>query len=157
MAASPGTLYVPINDMNNTRNGDYLDPELARPGVHAMDPATGKLLWSNVRNNVCREEHEFCDPGVSAPVTALPGAVVAGHLDGFIQVYDEKTGEVIWSYDSRPPFQGVNGLTGHGGSVSGAGAAIADGHIVINVGYGLYNHQAGNLLLVIAPGKVTTR
>ena len=73
--------------MNNTRNGDYLDPEQARPGIHSIDANTGELLWSNVQSNVCFDADEFCDPGISSPVTSIPGAVFAGHLDGFVRAY----------------------------------------------------------------------
>jgi len=37
--------------------------------------------------------------------------------------------------------------------MSGSGPAIADGHMVVNSGYGLYNHEAGNALLVFAPAN----
>jgi polyvinyl alcohol dehydrogenase (cytochrome) len=32
--------------------------------------------------------------------------------------------------------------------MSGAGPAVAEGHLIINSGYGLYSHSPGNLLLV---------
>ena len=150
MSAADTQLYVPINDMNNTRNGDYLDPEQARPGIHSIDANTGKLLWSNVQSNVCYDEDEFCDPGISSPVTSIPGAVFAGHLDGFVRAYASGNGELLWEFDTRPERVGVNGVTGYGGSMSGAGPAIVDGHVVINSGYGLYNHEPGNLLMVFA-------
>ncbi|MFT7219727.1 MAG: polyvinyl alcohol dehydrogenase (cytochrome) [Candidatus Azotimanducaceae bacterium] len=150
LAASGSQVYVPINDMNNTRNGDQLDPEKARPGMHSVDGASGKKLWSHVQQNVCDPADEFCDPGISAPATAIPGAVFAGHLDGFIRAYEQKTGDLLWEYDTRPEIVGVNGVTGHGGGISGAGAAVVSGHVVINSGYGLYNHEAGNLLMVFA-------
>jgi polyvinyl alcohol dehydrogenase (cytochrome) len=150
MSAADTQLYVPINDMNNTRNGDYLDPEQARPGIHSIDANTGKLLWSNVQSNVCFDTDEFCDPGISSPVTSIPGAVFAGHLDGFVRAYASENGELLWEFDTRPERVGVNGVTGYGGSMSGAGPAIVDGHVVINSGYGLYNHEPGNLLMVFA-------
>ena len=153
MSAADTLLYVPINDMNNTRNGDYLDPEEARPGMHSIDASTGKLLWSNVQSNVCFEEDEFCDPGISSAVTSIPGAVFAGHLDGFVRAYASENGKLLWEFDTRPERIGVNGITGHGGSMSGAGPAIVDGHVVINSGYGLYNHEPGNLLMVFAVPK----
>ena len=102
MSAADTQLYVPINDMNNTRNGDYLDPEQARPGMHSIDASTGELLWSNVQSNVCFEEDEFCDPGISSPVTSIPGAVFAGHLDGFVRAYASENGELLWEFDTRP-------------------------------------------------------
>ena len=44
--------------------------------------------------------------------------------------------------------------------MSGSGPALGAGHMVINSGYGLYNHEAGNALLVFAPkasGSVSAR
>ena len=64
MAADGTTVYVPINDMNDTRNGEWLDPETARPGVSAVNAVTGEVLWSHVQENVCGEGRPFCDPGV---------------------------------------------------------------------------------------------
>jgi polyvinyl alcohol dehydrogenase (cytochrome) len=150
MAAEGTRVYVPINDMNDTGNGDVLDPKAARPGIHAVDARTGKVLWSHVQKNVCPPDLKFCDPGISSAVTATPGAVFAGHLDGWIRVYDGKSGKVLWQYDTKPKIRTVNGLMASGGSMSGAGPAVGDGHLVINSGYGLYSHSPGNLLLVFS-------
>lgn len=150
MAAEGTTIYVPINDMNNTRNGSVLDPTLARPGMHAVDARTGKKLWSQVQPNVCGKDRPFCDPGVSAAVTAVPGAVIAGHMDGWIRAYARDTGKRLWEFDTARKFATTNAMPGHGGSMSGPGAAVGDGYLVINSGYGLYQHEAGNLLLVFA-------
>ncbi len=153
MAAAGTTVFVPINDMNDTRNGEWLDPKTARPGISAVDAATGEILWSHVQDNVCGEGRPFCDPGISAAVTAIDGAVVAGHLDGVIRIYDAENGDIIWSYDTTEPVTGTNGVVAKGGGMSGSGPAIGDGHMVINSGYGLYNHEAGNALLVFAPAS----
>ncbi len=160
MAADGTTVYVPINDMNDTRNGEWLDPELARPGVSAVDAVTGEVLWSHVQENVCGEGRPFCDPGVSAAITATDSAVIAGHLDGIIRIYDRDSGEIIWSYNTTTPVTGTNGVIAQGGGMSGSGPALGAGHMVINSGYGLYNHEAGNALLVFAPkasGSVSAR
>ena len=153
MAAEGTTVYVPINDMNNTRNGDPLDPKQARPGMHAVDARTGRKLWSEVQDNVCGEERPFCDPGVSAAVTAVPGAVIAGHMDGWIRAYDRSSGKRLWEFNSARSIDTVNGMAGRGGSMSGPGAAVGGGYVVINSGYGLYQHEAGNVLLVFAPKR----
>ena len=150
MAAEGTTVYVPINDMNNTRNGDLLEPNAARPGMHAVDARTGRKLWSNVQSNVCGEGRPFCDPGVSAAVTAVPGAVIAGHMDGWIRAYSRNSGKRLWEFNTVRSFDTVNGMEGRGGSMSGPGAAVGDGYLVINSGYGLYSHEAGNVLLVFA-------
>ncbi len=151
MAAAGTTLYAPINDMNDTRNGDDLDPAAARPGVHAIDVVEGTVMWNHVQPDVCPENAEFCDPGVSAPITAGPGVVFAGHLDGHVRAYAEADGEVLWEYNTKREVETVNGVTGRGGSMSGAGPTLGDGHLVVNSGYGLYFHEPGNLLLVFAP------
>ena len=151
MAADGNTVYAPINDMNNTRNGQALDPALARPGISAIDAATGKILWSHVQPNICGDKRPFCDPGISAAVTAVPGAVIAGHLDGHIRAYAKADGRILWDIDTTTAVRGVNGETGKGGSMSGPGAAVGEGYIAINSGYGLYFHEPGNLLLVYGP------
>ena len=151
MALDGETLYVPINDMNDTRNGDWLDPEAARPGVHALNVSDGRVLWNQVAEDRCGDERPFCDPGVSAAVTAIPGVVFAGHLDGMIRAYAKASGEVLWEFDSARELVGVGGRTGRGGSMSGGGAAIGDGHLLVNSGYGLYFHEPGNVLLAFSP------
>ena len=84
-------------------------------------------------------------------MTATDGAVIAGHLDGIIRIYDSASGEIIWSYNTTTPVTGTNGVVAQGGGMSGSGPALGAGHMVINSGYGLYNHEAGNALLVFAP------
>ena len=150
MAASDTQVFVPINDMNNTRNGDYLDPAEAKPGLHSLRVNDGSVIWSHIQDNVCAANEEFCDPGISAPVTAAKGAVFAGHLDGFVRAYDDENGELLWSFDTKPERQAVNGIEGKGGGMSGAGPFVAERHVVVNSGYGLYYHDPGNLLLVFS-------
>ncbi|MEO0614737.1 MAG: PQQ-binding-like beta-propeller repeat protein [Pseudomonadota bacterium] len=153
LAAEGATVYVPINDMNDTRTGAKLSAEDARPGVHAIDAATGEVQWSHVQENVCPADLQFCDPGVSAPATAFPGAVVAGHLDGFLRIYARDDGAVLWEYDTKQPVTGINGIEARGGGMSGAGPLVVDGHLIANSGYGMYFHEAGNMLAVFAPAE----
>ena len=150
MAAEGTRVYAPINDMNDTQNGDFLDPLLARPGIAAVDANSGEVFWQHVQEDVCDPEIRFCDPGISAPVTAISGAVIAGHLDGFVRIYEGATGEVMWEFDTTQDLQTVNGVAARGASISGAGPAVGQGHIVINSGYGLYSHEPGNALLVFS-------
>ena len=154
MAAAGSMVYVPINDMNDTRNGDFLDPELARPGLHGVDVAEQAVLWNHVQPDLCGDARELCDPGISAPVSASEGVVFAGHLDGYLRAYDAFNGEVIWEYDTTTEHTGTNGISGRGGSMSGAGPTVAAGHLIVNSGYGLYFHEPGNVLFSrSAPGR----
>lgn len=146
MAAEGARLYVPIYDMANARDGSQ-PTEPPRPGLYAVDGATGKLIWSHPAEDVCNGR-EFCDPGITAAVTAMPGIVFAGHSNGWVRAYDGATGSIVWKYDTTEAVKAVNGVDAKGGSMSGPGPAIGDGHMVINSGYGLYFKMPGNALLV---------
>ena len=149
MTAQGSTVFVPIVDMEDTRDARVYDKSQYGAGLHAVNAKTGEILWRKVADNIC-EGREYCDPGISAAATSIDGAVFAGHLDGRFRAYDAATGEVIWSVDTTKPVKTITGEEAAGGSMSGPGAAIADGHVVLNSGYGLYYHMPGNVLLVFA-------
>jgi polyvinyl alcohol dehydrogenase (cytochrome) len=148
MALAGSTLFVPIADMADGHDGRSYDMA-PRPGLNALDARTGKTLWSTPAPQTCKGA-KFCDPGISAPLTAIPGIVFAGHMDGMLRAYDAATGKVVWEYDSNTSVPTVSGATAHGGSFGGAGAAVRDRYLVINSGYGLYFHMPGNVLLVFS-------
>ena len=90
-----------------------------------------------------------CDPGISAAVTAIPGVVFAGHMDGRLRAYDSGNGSVLWEYDTYRGFETISGEIARGGSFGGgSGPIIANGRVYANSGYGLYFHMPGNVLLV---------
>jgi polyvinyl alcohol dehydrogenase (cytochrome) len=151
MAAEDTRIYAPISDMANGRDGRPTT-EPPRPGLYALDASTGRLLWSAPAPNRCGST-EFCDPGISAAVTAIPGVVFAGHMDGMFRAYDGGSGKVIFEFDSKKPVKTVSGSTARGGSFGGPGAAVRAGHVVVNSGYGLYFHMPGNVLLAFAPNR----
>jgi polyvinyl alcohol dehydrogenase (cytochrome) len=146
MAYADNRLFVPISDMRDGHDGRTYS-SAPRPGLFALDPGTGAPLWSAEATDLCHGR-QFCDPGISAPLTAIPGVVFAGHMDGLLRAYDTTDGKVIWSFDSSAEVQTVSGAKAHGGSVGGAGFAIRDGYVVVDSGYGLYFHMPGNVLLV---------
>lgn len=152
MASDGRHLFVPINDMADTKDARVYDAAQRGAGLHAVDPATGSILWRTMADDKCAGA-EHCDPGISAAITAIPGVVFAGHLDGRFRAYDADSGKVIWEVDTTKPVAGVNGIEGHGGAMSGAGATVARGHVIVNSGYGLYYHMPGNLLMVFAPAQ----
>lgn len=143
MAAADGRLYVPISDMPDGR--DY--PHPARPGLHALDLATGEALWYAPATDVCNGRR-FCHPGISQAITAVGGLVFAGAMDGVLRVHDGASGELLWQFDSTGAFETVQGTRAQGGSFGGgAGPVVYDGAVYLSSGYGIYNHMPGNLLL----------
>jgi polyvinyl alcohol dehydrogenase (cytochrome) len=146
MAAHDGVLYVGIDDLAMQSDGrNTTDPGF--PGLAALDARTGKILWRTMVPNTCSNQNA-CDPGISAAVTAMPGVVFAGHLDGMLRAYDTKTGRILWQEDTTQPHHAVNDGTAKGGSISGPGVAIVDGKLITNSGYGFSYHMPGNALLV---------
>jgi polyvinyl alcohol dehydrogenase (cytochrome) len=148
MAADGARIYVPISDMRDGRDGRPVDGP-PRPGLYALDAADGRLLWSQPTPDRCGKL-AFCDPGISAAITATPEVVYAGHMDGYFRAYDANSGKVLFDFDSKRDIVGVNGVSGRGGSFGGAGPAVRNGWVVVNSGYGLYFHMPGNLLLAFA-------
>ena len=155
MAADGTRIYVPINDMfypeDLTRYNFEMDP---RPGIFALNAETGEEIWAQLADNVCpADQQEFCDPGISAAITAIPGAVIAGHMDGRLRIYADRDGRLLWEFNSLKEFETLSGETARGGSMSGGGPAVADGMLYMNSGYGIYQHMPGNVLMAFGlPG-----
>ena len=144
MTAIGSKVFVPVADFDD----DMMPRNEARPGLHALDAFSGKKLWHTRANNICAGRKD-CDPGISAAVTSIPGAVFAGHMDGRLRVYETDGGKVIWEHDSYRDYASLSGEPARGGSFGGgSGPMIVDGRVYANSGYGLYFHMPGNVLLV---------
>jgi len=121
--------------------------EPRQPSLTALDVATGKTLWKKIMQPICGDS-DSCDPGLSAAVSAIPGVVFAGGLDGFLRAFDTSNGDLVWQVDTTLDVEGVNGVKGNGGAIDADGAVIVDGSVYINSGYGLFGTKSGNVLLV---------
>jgi polyvinyl alcohol dehydrogenase (cytochrome) len=145
MAANDKVLFVPVSDMEDGRT--YPDP--SRPGMHALDLNTGRILWSTIHEDLCGGR-AFCHTGISQVPTVIGDLVVAGGMDGHVRAYRVDTGEIVWILDSTQPFDSVTGRRTHGGSFGGSAGPVAfNGMLLLSSGYGIYNHMPGNLLLML--------
>ncbi len=143
IAAEGGTVFVPVSDMAD--GNTY--PMAARPGVYALDVATGRTEWSAPSPDTCGDKR-FCQPGYGAAISVTSGMVLAGALDGHLRALDAKTGRVLWDTQTAVPVTAVNGATAHGGSMAGGAAPIAwHGMLLVNSGYGGLGKMPGNVLL----------
>jgi polyvinyl alcohol dehydrogenase (cytochrome) len=146
IAAEGGKLYVPIHDP--AFPGGQAEP--GRPGLNAIDIATGKVVWSAAAANACGAT-PLCQPGYSAAISVTPELVLAGSVDAHLRIFDAGTGAVLWDEDTNRPYPTVNGVAGHGGSMSGGTAPLAvDGTLIFNSGYAFLGKLPGNVLLVYA-------
>jgi polyvinyl alcohol dehydrogenase (cytochrome) len=176
IASDPGRLYVPVADtqllISETPN---VAPALVKPpgtppgkpGVYAIDPATGKVLWSAPAPKApCHYAGDRsgdyakggCIRAQSAPPSAIPGAVLEGGLDGWLRAYDAKTGKVIWVFSSTDQtYDTANAVKGQpGGGIDGVGGApvVGNGMIYLMSGFNGASRTGGNgvnVLLALSP------
>ncbi|MGY0610796.1 outer membrane protein assembly factor BamB family protein [Luteimonas sp. A501] len=145
MAANGGVLYVPIADTTVTGR----EEGEARPGLNAVDAATGRLLWHAAAPEACHpDDRPSCDPGYSAPVTSIPGAVFAPSFDGHLRAYAAEDGRLLWDEDTNAPVVTGSGAEAHGGSIESVGAVVVDGMVAVPSGYLFGTRMPGNVLLV---------
>ena len=147
MSVEGDTLFVPVSDFD----GGPRWPGEAKPGLYALDIRTGEVRWEQPSPDVCNGR-QFCNPGISAAIAAIPGVVFAGGMDGRMRAHDSATGAVIWEFDSARDFDALGGVRARGGSFGGGAAPVfKDGMMYLMSGYGIYNHMPGNVLLAFAP------
>lgn len=88
-----------------------------------------------------------CSPAQPGAISAIPGAVFSGSLDGHIRAYSTITGKIVWDFDTAQSYVAVNGITGHGGSPNAAAPVIADRFLYTLSGYDQFGAVARNVLL----------
>jgi polyvinyl alcohol dehydrogenase (cytochrome) len=144
LAATGGTLFVPMFDMPDGKASEYPHS----PGIHAIDIATGKFVWRSVLDNRCKGIRG-CAPGYAGSASVTPDLLMIGGDDGHMRIYDTANGDVLWDLDTKREFETVNGVPGRGGAISGGAAPIAhDGQLIFVSGYGFASRLGGNVLLV---------
>ncbi|MDB5454239.1 MAG: pvadh, partial [Caulobacteraceae bacterium] len=162
MAADNERLYVTISDIvmlfEEVNPGVGIGPSTgaAKPGLYALDPATGKVIWSTpspkapctLLGDRSREYGKgACMRAQSAAPSVMPGVVFSGTTDGWFRAYDAKTGKILWadSTTSRT-YDTVNGVKGQpGGGIDGMGGpTIAGGMVYTMSGFNGASQTGGN-------------
>lgn len=156
-AADRDTVYVALSDFGlqisdpsrvQANEGFGPDPN-AGGGLFALKLTTGEKIWDTPSpGKGCKTKG--CSPSQSAAVTAISGAVFSGALDGHLRAYSTKDGTVLWDYDTVRDYETVNMVKAKGGSIDGAGPAVAGGMLFVNSGYGYFNAIPGNVLLAFS-------
>jgi polyvinyl alcohol dehydrogenase (cytochrome) len=139
-------VYVPISD-SGLLFGEMRGVQLghgqreAKPGLYAIDPATGKILWATPAPRApCTYAADqkagrpsLCARAMSAAPAIMPGVVFQGALDGWFRAFDAKTGQIIWEHSTTAQtYDTVNGLKGQpGGGIDGMGPTIANGMVFL--------------------------
>ena len=124
-----------------------LDPK-AGGGLFALNLATGEVAWQTPHPG-CGET-PGCSPAQSAAVTAIPGVIFSGGLDGHLRGYAAQDGRILWDVDTAIDYRTANGVKAHGGALDGPGAVIVGGTLYVNSGYAFLGAAPGNVLLAFS-------
>jgi len=137
LAVDGENVYVP-NGFFDQASSD------ASGGMAALQLSDGRAIW-NTPNPPCGERKP-CKPSHPAAITAIPGVVFSGTMDGQLLAYSAQTGKIIWEFNSVRDYSSVNGVKANGGSLSNAGPTVVGGMLFTNSGY---SHHGG-----VIPGNV---
>jgi polyvinyl alcohol dehydrogenase (cytochrome) len=177
MAADNERLYVAISDIvllfGEANPGVAGLPsakpgEVAKPGLYALDPATGKTVWSTPAPKapctfVGDRSREYgkgaCIRAQSAAPSTIPGVVFSGTTDGWFRAYDAATGKVIWAYSTTAQtYDTVNQVKRQpGGAIDGLGPTIAGGMVYTMSGFNGASNTGGNGVNVLLAFSVDGR
>jgi polyvinyl alcohol dehydrogenase (cytochrome) len=118
---------------------------LSSGGVVALNIADGAKKWLAAFNDA------GAHPGSPGAVTAMPGVVFAGGLDGVLRVIASEDGRIVREFDTTRDVQTVNSVKARGGSLGAPGPVVANGMLYIESGFiGVVHGQPGNLLLAFS-------
>ena len=155
MAAEGQQVYAAVSDLARARvepkdladlRTTNLDPNVGG-GLYAIRIADGTKAWYAEPEHTCPAERQGCSPAQPAAVTAIPGVVFSGSVDGHMRAYSSEDGAILWDFDTAREYKAVNGVKGRGGSIDGPGAVVVDGMVYVNSGYSRQNGTPGNVLL----------
>jgi polyvinyl alcohol dehydrogenase (cytochrome) len=142
-AAADNRAYVAVSEAFEKQAGDA-------GGLAAIDLGTGRIVWEADPSADSCANRVGCNTAQPAAVSAIPGVVFSGSVDGHLRAYAAGSGQVIWDYDTVREFDTVNGVPAHGGSMNGPGASVAGGMLFVTPGYGQFGLMTGNVLLAFA-------
>lgn len=150
VAADGENVYAALSDVRLTPRDAQMRRRIADPskggGVWAFRIATGEQVW-HAPPVPCPADRENCSPAQSQAVSAMPGVLFSGSVDGHLRAYSTRNGKILWEFNTIREYPTVNGIPGRGGSLDAAGPAIAGGMVFVNSGYANWGGVAGNVLL----------
>ena len=150
-AMDQNNVYVAVSDIGRIMltytSATDADPKQGG-GMFALRLDNGERVWYTPPEPCGNRPR--CSPAQSAAVTAIPGVAFSGSEDGHLRAYSSVDGKIVWDFDTARPYETVNGVPGHGGSLDGPGPAIADGMLFVNSGYPTAGGMSGNVLLAFS-------
>jgi polyvinyl alcohol dehydrogenase (cytochrome) len=155
MASDGENVYAAVSDLvrkapPNTVIQVGLPPDPSEGGgLTALRIATGEKVWF-AAPAPCGPV-PVCSPAQPQAVTAIPGVVFSGSVDGHLRAFTTEEGRLIWDFNTFREYRTVNGVPAKGGALDGAGPVVAGGMLFLNSGYARNGGAPGNVLLAFAP------
>jgi polyvinyl alcohol dehydrogenase (cytochrome) len=116
-------------------------------GLRAVNLDSGTEVWSAPPAERLCGTVRGCSAAQGAAVTAMPGIVFAGSMDGGVRAYSAADGKVVWQFDTNRDFETVNGVPAKGGAMDGPGPVVSGGMVYVLSGYVSLIGRPGNVLL----------
>jgi polyvinyl alcohol dehydrogenase (cytochrome) len=120
---------------------------LTSGGIAAIKLATGGRVWFTPIVAIGAPSARV---GMSAAVTAIPGAAFVGGWDGILHAVSTADGHKLWEFKTSREFATVNGVAAKGGSFGGPGPTVAGGMLFVGSGYSVFGDTPGNVLLAFS-------
>jgi polyvinyl alcohol dehydrogenase (cytochrome) len=149
-AADQSNVYVALSDIGRipVPNSQATEPDpKAGGGMFALRLDNGRQVW-HTPPPPCGDRKR-CSPAQSAAVSAVPGVVFSGSVDGHLRGFSTSNGAILWDFDTVRTYETINGVAARGGSLNVAGPAISGGTLFVNSGY-VQNGIPGNVLLAFS-------
>lgn len=149
-AADQSNVYVALSDLGRipVPHSTVTDPDpKAGGGLFALRLDNGQQAW--FKPPPACGQRARCSPAQSAAVSAVPGLVFSGSVDGHLRAFATSNGQVLWDFDTVGSQKAVNEVPARGGSLNGPGPAIAGGMLFVESGYAA-NGMPGNVLLAFS-------
>jgi polyvinyl alcohol dehydrogenase (cytochrome) len=149
-AADQSNVYVALSDLGRipVPHSTATDPDpKVGGGIYALRLDNGEQVW--LKQPPPCGERKRCSPAQSAAISAVPGLVFSGSVDGHLRAFSTANGQVVWDFDTVGLQKTVNEVPGRGGSLNGPGPAIAGGMVFVESGYAA-NGMPGNVLLAFS-------
>jgi polyvinyl alcohol dehydrogenase (cytochrome) len=145
-------IYVALSDIRfdvalapGSNDRQYVLDPTKGGGMFAIRIDNGERMWQTPAPG-CGQRRP-CSPAQSAAVTAIPGAVFSGSIDGHLRAYSTANGKILWDYDTARDFKTVNGVAGKGGAIDVGGPVVAGGMLFVASGSAQRSGLPGNVLL----------
>lgn len=154
LATDGQRLFVPIADPAFPIPGYF-----PAPGLYAVDIEDGDEFWSQRYERGCKTSmYEYFDReavypecsfyfGLSAAPSVVNDLVFAPSLNGNILAFAAESGELVWQFATVRPFESINRVTTHGGSIDVTRVLAVGDMIYVQSGYSVFGQLPGNALL----------